>query len=95
VFRVLKRYKKLGLGNEISHPHPTILETSWKFSEIPEKSWKFSGSSKNSLETLAKDLFLFKGPLSNRFMKIVYHTTNLYFFVSIGFYDTTIQLGNL
>jgi hypothetical protein len=28
--------QKSGLGNEISHPHPTILETSWKFSEIPE-----------------------------------------------------------
>jgi hypothetical protein len=30
--------QKSGLGNEISHPHPTILETSWKFSEIPEIS---------------------------------------------------------
>jgi hypothetical protein len=29
---------KSGLGNEISHPHPTILETSWKFSEILEIS---------------------------------------------------------
>jgi hypothetical protein len=27
--------QKSGLGNEISHPHPTILETSWKFSENP------------------------------------------------------------
>jgi hypothetical protein len=42
VFRYLKRYKNPGFGNEISHPHPTILETSWKFSEIPEISWKFS-----------------------------------------------------
>jgi hypothetical protein len=33
--------QKSGLGKEISHPHPTILETSWKFSEIPEISWKF------------------------------------------------------
>jgi hypothetical protein len=38
--------QKSGLGNEISHPHPTILETSWKFHEIPELSWKFSGSPK-------------------------------------------------
>jgi hypothetical protein len=30
--------QKSGLGNEISHPHSTIQETSWKFSEIPEIS---------------------------------------------------------
>jgi hypothetical protein len=59
--------QKSGLGNEIFHPHPTILETSCKYSEIPEISWKFSGS----LEILAKNLYLFKGPLSNRFLKIV------------------------
>jgi hypothetical protein len=67
VFRDLKSYKNPGLGMKSPTPTPTILETSWKFSEIPEKSWKFSGS----LETLAKDLYLFKGPLSNRFLKIV------------------------
>jgi hypothetical protein len=87
--------QKSGLGNKISHPHPTILETSWKFSEIPEISWKFSevpeiswkcseipeiswkfsGSPKIAWAS-AKDLY--SEPLSNRFMKIVNHTTNLY-----------------
>jgi hypothetical protein len=78
-----------GLGNEISHPHPTILETSWKipeiswkFSEIPEISRKFSGNPKKTW-TSAKDLY--SGPLSNRFMKIANHTTNLYYFLSTGF----------
>ncbi len=74
--------QKSGLGNEISHPHPTILETSWKFSEIPEISWKFSGNPKIG-RTSAK--YLYSGPLSNRFMKIVNHTTNLYYFLRTGF----------
>jgi hypothetical protein len=74
--------QKSGVGNEISHPHSTILEKSWKFSEIPEISTKFSGSPKIAW-TLAKDLY--NGPLSNRFIKIVNHTTNLYNFFSTGF----------
>jgi hypothetical protein len=84
--------QKSGLGNEISHPHPTILETSWKFSEIPEISWKFSEIPEISWKfsgnpkiawTSAK--YLYSGPSSNRFMKIVNHTTNLYYFLSTGF----------
>jgi hypothetical protein len=68
--------QKSGLGNEISHPHTTILETSWKFSEITEISWKFRGSPKIAWKLWQKICII--GPLSNRFMKIVYNSTNLH-----------------
>jgi hypothetical protein len=83
----LEEVQKSGLGNEISRPTPQswkhpekfseIPEIAWKFSEIPEISWKFSGSPKIAW-TLAN--YLYSGPLSNRFMKIVNHTKNLYYF---------------
>jgi hypothetical protein len=88
VFRDLKRYKNPGLGMKYPTPTPQswklseIPEISWKFSEIPEISWKFSESPKIAW-TSAKDLY--SGPLSNRFMKIVNHTTNLYYFLRTGF----------
>jgi hypothetical protein len=46
VFHDLKRYKNPGLGMKSPTPHPTKLETSWKFSEILEISWKFGVSPK-------------------------------------------------
>jgi hypothetical protein len=36
--------QKSGLGNEISHPHPTILETSWKHPGTLTKSRKYPGN---------------------------------------------------
>jgi hypothetical protein len=42
--------QKSGLGNEISQPHPTILETSWKFSENPGNLLEISQNPGNLLE---------------------------------------------
>ncbi len=92
VFRALKRCKNPGLGMNSPTPTPQswkhpgkfseIPEICWKFSEIPEISWKFSGSPKIAWTSAN---YLYSGPLSDRFMKIVNHTTNPYYFLSTGF----------